>query len=49
MAQLLDRGLVEPLRLKDLFDAIEPRLHRYPAVDPRSFRKRLDAALRSRS
>jgi hypothetical protein len=32
-------------RLRDLFEAIEPRLHRYPAIDPPSFRKRLDKAL----
>jgi hypothetical protein len=44
--QLLDRGLVEPKHLRELFEAIETRLHRYPAVDPRSFRKRLEAALR---
>lgn len=49
VAQLLARGLVEPQRLRELFEAIEPRLHRYPAVDPRSFRKRLDDALRPRS
>lgn len=49
VAQLLDRGLVEPQQLKDLFEAIGPRLHRYPAVDPRSFRERLEAALSSRS
>jgi hypothetical protein len=45
VAQLLARGLVEPRLLRELFDAIQPRLHRYPAVDPRSFRKRLDEAL----
>jgi hypothetical protein len=45
VAQLLDRGLVEARRLRELFDAIAPRLHRYPAVDPRSFRKRLDGVL----
>ncbi len=49
VAQLLDRGLVQPLRLRELFDAIEPQLYRYPAVDPASFRKRLDDALRPRS
>lgn len=46
--QLLARGLVEPSRLRELFAAIEPRLHRYPAVDPTSFRKSLDEALRER-
>jgi hypothetical protein len=46
VAQLLMRGLVEPRRLRELFTAIETRLHRYPAVDPASFRQRLDDALR---
>jgi hypothetical protein len=46
VAQLLGRGLVEADRLRELFEAIEPRLHRYPAVDPPSFRRKLDAALR---
>lgn len=45
VAELLARGLVEPARLRELFTAIEPRLHRYPAVDPSSFKKRLDRAL----
>jgi hypothetical protein len=49
VAQLLARGHVEPQRLRELFEAIEPQLHRYPAIDPRSFRKRLDDALRQRS
>jgi hypothetical protein len=49
VAQLIARGLVEPKRLQELFEAIEPRLHRYPAVDPPSFRKRLNEALRSSS
>jgi hypothetical protein len=48
VAQLLARGLVDPQRLRELFEAIEPRLHRFPAVDPASFRKRLDAALAPR-
>jgi hypothetical protein len=46
VTQLLQRGLVEPRRLRELFDAIEPRLYRYPAVDPASFRRRLADALR---
>lgn len=49
VAQLLGRGLVEPQRLRELFEAIEPRLHRYPAVDPPSFRRRLDHVLRPTS
>lgn len=47
--QLVARGHVEPGRLKELFKAIEPALHRYPAVDPPSFRRRLEAFLDARS
>jgi hypothetical protein len=43
--QLLARGLVDPKRLRELFEVIEPRFHRYPAVDPASFRRRLDEAV----
>ncbi len=43
--QLLDRGFVEPDRLWRLFEAIAPRLDRYPAIDPPSFRRRLERVL----
>ena len=43
--QLLDRGFVEPDRLWRLFEAIVPRLDRYPAIDPPSFRRRLERIL----
>jgi hypothetical protein len=46
VAQLLARGLVEPWKLRELFEAASPRLYRYPAIDPASFRKRLDEVLR---
>lgn len=46
--QLMERGLVEPERLLALFAEIEPSLHRYPAVDPPSFRKRLGELLARR-
>lgn len=45
VAELLRRGLVDPARLRQLFEAIVPLLYRYPAVDPPSFRRRLDHAL----
>ncbi len=45
---MLERGLVEPGRLRDLFDQIEPQLHRFPAIDAASFRERLDRALAGR-
>jgi hypothetical protein len=31
-------GLVDPKRLAELFDDVEPSLYRYPAVDPTSLR-----------
>ena len=36
---MLTRGLVESARLHELFEAIEPSLYRYPAVDPAAFRR----------
>lgn len=36
---MLERGLVERGRARQLFEAIEPRLYRYPALDPRAFRE----------
>jgi hypothetical protein len=47
--QLVARGLVEPQRLRELYEAIEPNLYRYPAVDARSFRDRLEQLLGDRS
>lgn len=37
-----EHGLIEPARLMKLFEAIEPQLFRYPAVDPRSFRRAVE-------
>lgn len=42
---MIDAGLVEPERLRELFDAIEPELYRFPAVDPAGLRARLERAL----
>jgi len=42
---MIARGLVEPSRLRELYEAIEPELYRYPAIDPPAFRRKLDAAL----
>lgn len=41
--EMLGRGLVEPRRLLELFGRIEPALYRYPALDPRSFRRAVEA------
>lgn len=35
--EMLARGLVTAAGLRDYFDAIAPRLYRYPAIDPASF------------
>jgi hypothetical protein len=43
--ELLTRGLIEPARLRELFDQIFPLLYRFPAIDPASFRQSLNAAL----
>lgn len=43
--EMLERGLVERERLRACFDEIEDELYRYPAVDPASFRRRVETAL----
>lgn len=45
VAEMFVRGLVEPSRLRRLFEAIEPQLHRYPAIDPPTFRCKVEEAL----
>ncbi len=45
---MLDAGLVQPAQLRELFEAIVPRLYRFPAVDPQSLRGALDQALGGR-
>jgi uncharacterized nucleotidyltransferase DUF6036 len=39
---LVASGLVDPPRLRDYFDEIEPLLYRFPAIDPRAFRARVE-------
>jgi hypothetical protein len=41
--QMIRRRLVEPARLLELLDRIEPDLPRYPALDPPSFRRAVEA------
>jgi hypothetical protein len=40
--QMLQRGLVEPKRLLELFTSIEEHLYRYPALDGPSFRRAVE-------
>jgi len=44
--EMLRRGLVEPEKLLELFARIEPDLHRYPAVDPATFRRAVEEVAR---
>jgi hypothetical protein len=40
--ELIQRGLVEPQRLLELFSAIENQIYRYPALDGPSFRRAVE-------
>jgi hypothetical protein len=42
---MISRGLVEPPRLRELYEAIEPELYRYPAIDPPAFRQQVESSL----
>lgn len=42
---MLERGLVEPERLRAYFDEIEPELYRFPAIEAADFRQAVEAAL----
>jgi uncharacterized nucleotidyltransferase DUF6036 len=46
VAAMLRDALVQRDRLRELFTEIEPLLFRYPAIDPRSFRAKVERALR---
>jgi hypothetical protein len=43
--RMIERGLVDRARLRELYEAIEPELYRYPAIDPPVFRRKVEAAL----
>ena len=43
VAQMFERGLVEKDRLLDCFREIEPKLARFPAIEPRAFALRVNA------
>jgi hypothetical protein len=42
---MIARGLVEPALARELFVAIEAELYRFPAIDRRSFRARVEREL----
>lgn len=45
VGEMLRRGLVDPARAWELFAQIEPRLYRFPDIDPASFRSAVAEAL----
>jgi hypothetical protein len=49
VATMFERGLIAADELLRLFTRIEPELYRYPAIDARSLRRKVEAAARSRS
>lgn len=40
--EMIDRGLVEPSRLLELFSRVEDKLYKYPAIDAKSLRKAVE-------
>ncbi|MBI4840228.1 MAG: hypothetical protein HY803_04000 [candidate division NC10 bacterium] len=40
--EMVRRGLVQPARAWQYFQAIEPDLYRFPAVDARSYRRAVE-------
>lgn len=42
---MFDEGLVEPDKLRELFERVQDQLVRYPAIDPDVLRERFEAAV----
>lgn len=47
--EMLRRKLIDPGRLKEMFEAIVPLLYRFPAISPDGFRRNLNAVLSKNS
>jgi len=43
---MIDSGLIEPQRMRELFEAAEGVLFRFPAIDPASLRRTLEQTLK---
>ena len=43
VAEMTRRGLIEASDVRAQFAALEPQLYRYPAIDPATFRRAVDA------
>jgi len=46
--EMLARSLIVPRRVLELFEAIDPQLYRYPAIDPASFRRSVEELFAAR-
>lgn len=46
--EMFERRLIEGPKLQALFEDIAPRLFRYPAIDPKSFRRAVEDAVNAR-
>ncbi len=44
--ELIAAGLVEPNRMLELFSSIEDQIYRYPSLDPKAFRERVEQITR---
>lgn len=44
--QMIERGLIDPAEAVAQFEAIEPDLYRFPAIDPDSFRRSVEELFR---
>lgn len=44
--EMIARGLVDSVRLRELYDQVEPELYRYPAITPEAFRRKVENATR---
>ncbi|MGH2349830.1 MAG: DUF6036 family nucleotidyltransferase [bacterium] len=47
--EMVARGLIDPAAAIRYFNAIEPELYRYPAIDPKSFRRAVEETFGSES
>jgi Nucleotidyltransferase of unknown function (DUF6036) len=45
VADMFSSGLIEPDRLLERYEEIEPQLYRYPAIDPAAFRHKVQDAV----
>lgn len=43
VAAMVDRGLISAKQVRDMYARMEPELYRFPAIDPPTFRRAVDA------